>query len=64
MRVNVMQIVIGALGTVPKGWVKELEELKIGGRIDTVQTTAWLKSLRILRKVLETWKDLLLLGLP
>ena len=43
-------IVIGALGTVTKG----LENLEITGRVGTVQTTALLKSTRILRRVLKT----------
>ena len=30
MKVTVIPIIIGALGTVPKGLVKELEELEIG----------------------------------
>ena len=32
-------IVIGALGTTHNGWVKGLEELEIGGRAETFQTT-------------------------
>ena len=42
-----------------KGWKKRLEELEIKGRIETIPTTAFLRSTRILRKVLETWGDLL-----
>ena len=33
--------------------------MDIRGGIETIQTTALLKSARILRKVLETWEDLL-----
>ena len=47
-------IVIGALGMVPKGLERSLEELEIRGRIETIQTTALLRSARILRRVLET----------
>ena len=54
MRVKVVPIVIGALGTVPKGLEKSLSELEIKGRIETIQTTALLKSARIIRRVLET----------
>ena len=54
MRVKVVPIVIGALGTVPKNLEKSLSELKIKGRIETIQTTALLKSARIIRRVLET----------
>ena len=54
MRVKVVPIVIGALGTIPKGLEKSLSELEIKGRIETIQTTALLKSARIIRRVLET----------
>ena len=43
MRVKVVPIVIGALGTVPKGLEKSLSELEIKGRIETIQTIALLK---------------------
>ena len=43
MKVTVILIVTGALGTIPKGLVRWLEELKIGGRAETIQTTAWLR---------------------
>ena len=54
MKVTVIPIIIGALGTVPKCLVRRLEELEIGGRIETIQTTTLLRSSRILRRVLET----------
>ena len=38
MKVTVILIVIGALGTIDKGLLKELE-LEIGGRAETIQTT-------------------------
>ena len=47
-------IVFDVLGMVPKGLEKRLEELEIRGRIETIQTTAVLRSARILRRVLET----------
>ena len=47
-------IVIGAPGTVTKGFVQELEDLKIRGQVETIQTTALLRSARILRRVQET----------
>ena len=59
MKVTTIPIVICALGTIPKGLVMELEDLEIRGRLETIQTTALLKSARILRSVLETWGDLL-----
>ena len=40
-----------AIGTDPKGLDKSPESLEIKGRIETVQTTAFLRSSRILRKL-------------
>ena len=60
MKVTVIPIVIGALGTVTKGMVQGLEDWKIRERVQTIQTTALLRSARILRRVLETCGDLLL----
>ena len=57
MKVTIVPIVIGALGTITKG----LEDLEVGGRVETIQTTALLRIARILSWVLETWDDLLLL---
>ena len=37
----------------------DMEELEIGGQAMIIQTTAMLKSARTLRRVLETWRDLL-----
>ena len=59
MNVMFIPIVIGALGTVTKGLTKGLEDLKIRGQVETIQTTALLRSARILRRVLETWGDLM-----
>ena len=56
-------IIIGALGTVAKGLIQGLEDLEIRGRMATIQTTALLSSARILRRVLETWGDLMSLKL-
>ena len=36
MKVTIIPIVIGALGTVTKGLLKGLEELEIGGRVETI----------------------------
>ena len=47
-------IVIGALGTVTKGLIKGLENLERSRRVETIQTTALLRSARILRRVRET----------
>ena len=56
-------IVFGAFGTATKGLLKGLEDLEVGDRVDTIQTTALLRTARILRRVLETWGDLLSLNL-
>ena len=63
MKVTIIQIVIGAFGTVTKGLLKGLEDLEVGDRVETIQTAALLKAARILRRVLETWGDLLSLNL-
>ena len=62
MKMTVLPIVIGALGTVIKGLVQGLEYLEIRGRVETIETTALLTSARILR-ILESWGDLLPLRL-
>ena len=56
-------IVIGAFGTVTKVLLKGLEDLEVGGRVDTIQMTVLLKTARILRRVLESWGDLQSLNL-
>ena len=63
MKVTIVSIVIGALGTITKGLLKGLKDLEVGGRVETTQTIALLRTARILRRVLETWGDLLSLGL-
>ena len=47
-------IVISVLGTIPKGLIRELEVLEIGGRAETIQSRAFSRSVRILEKILET----------
>ena len=54
MKVTIILIVIGAFSTVTKGLFKGLEDLEVGGRVQTIQTTALLKTARILRRILET----------
>ena len=51
MKVTVISIVIGALGTVPKTLVRGLGELEMGA---ARLSKALLKSAKILRRVLET----------
>ena len=63
MKVTIIPIVIGALDTVTKGLIRGLKDLEIRGRVETIQATALLRSVRILRRVLETCGDLLSLKL-
>ena len=63
MKVTIIPIVIDAFGTVTKGLLKGPEDLEVGERVDTIQTTALLRTARILRRVLQTWGDLLSLKL-
>ena len=63
MKVTIIPIVIGAFGTVTKWLLKSLDDLEVGGWVETIQTTALLKTAWILREVQETWGDLLSLNL-
>ena len=54
MKVTIIPIVIGAFGTVTKEFLTGLEDLEVGDRVETIQTTALLKTARILGRVLET----------
>ena len=56
MRVMLIPIVVVALRMNSKVLERRLEELKISRRIKTIQTTVFLRSARILRRVLETWR--------
>ena len=49
MKVMVTSTLTGAFGTVNKGLVLELQDLEIRGRVETIQTTALLRSVRILK---------------
>ena len=49
MKVTIVLILIGVLGTVTKGLLKGLDYLEVGGRVETIQMMT-----RILRRVLET----------
>ena len=40
MKVTIVPMVIGAFVTVTNGLLKGLEDLKVGGRVETIQTTA------------------------
>ena len=63
MKVTIILIVIGALGTVLKRLLKGMEDLEVWGRVETIQTTTLLTTAKILRRVLDTWGDLLSLKL-
>ena len=63
MKEKIVPIVIGAFSTVTDGLLKGLEDSEVGGWLETIQMTALLRTARILRRVLETWGDLLSLKL-
>ena len=42
MKVTIVPIVTGALGTITKGLLKGLEDLEVGGRVETIQMVALL----------------------
>ena len=54
MKVTIVPIVIGAFGKITKGLLKGMEDLEVGGRVESIQTTTLLRTARILRRVLET----------
>ena len=54
MKVKIVPIVSCTLGTITKGLLKGLEDLEVDGRVETIQTTALLRTTRTLRRVLET----------
>ena len=59
MKVTMIPILTGVQQTIPTGLVRCLEKFGFGGRAETIQTTALLRSARILRIVLEIWGNLL-----
>ena len=63
MKVTIVPIVIGAFGTITKRLFKGLEDLEVGGRVETLQMTVLLRTARILRRDLVTWRVLLSLKL-
>ena len=54
MKVTIIPIGIGAFSTVTKGLLKGLEDLEVGGRVETIRTTALLKTARIVRRLAIT----------
>ena len=63
MKVTVLPIVLDAHGIILKSLENRLVEREIRERIETIQITVFMRSLRILRRVLETRKYLLSLRL-
>ena len=61
--VTIVPTAIGAFDTVTKGLLKGLEDLEVGEWVETIQTTTLLKTTGILKRVLETWGQLLSLNL-
>ena len=54
MKVTIVPIVIGAFGSITKELLKGLDDLEVGGRVETIQMTALLRTAKILRRVRET----------
>ena len=54
LQVTIIPIVIGAFGTVTKGLLKKLEDFEVGRRVKSIQTPTFLRTARILRRILET----------
>ena len=63
MKMTIIPTVISTFGTVTKGLRKGLKDLEVGEWVETIQSTTLLRTARILRRVLETWGDLLSLKL-
>ena len=53
VRTEVIPVVMGALGTVPKRLEKYLESMGVSTPIELIQRTALLGTARILRQVIE-----------
>ena len=53
MKLTIIPIVISVFGRLTKELLKGLGDLDVGGRVETIETTALLRTARILRRVLE-----------
>ena len=51
---TIVPIMIGTFDTITKGLLKGLEDLEVGGWVETIKMTALLRTARILRRVPET----------
>ena len=54
MKVTIVPIVIGAFSRITKGLLKGLGDLEVGGRVETIQMTALLRTARIMKRVPDT----------
>ena len=63
MKGTIVPIVIDAFGTVTKGLLRGLDDLEVGGREETIQTTALLKTARI-EKSPGDWRRLAVTQTP
>ena len=63
MKMTIVPIVIGSFGTITKWLLKCLEDLEIGGWVETIKMTVLLRTARILIRILETGGGLLSLKL-
>ena len=59
MKVAIISIGIGVFGTVNIGLLKGQEDLEIRSLVDTIQNPTLLTAVRMPKRVLETWGDLL-----
>ena len=48
MKVTIVPIVIGAFSTISKWLLKGLEDLEVGGRVETIQMTVMLRTAKAL----------------
>ena len=54
MKVTIISIVTVDFGKVTEGLLKGMEDLEVGGRVETIQITALLRTASILRRIRET----------
>ena len=64
MKVTVIPVIIGVLGTVPKGLLQGLEDLEIRGRVETIKTIPLLRSARNTEKSPEDLRRLAVTQTP
>ena len=57
MKTIVIPVVVGALGTVKKGMIENIEKVSKRANVTEIQKICMLGSARILRKVLTIWTE-------